>query len=429
MAKKITVELLTRVEGHGAIEIVEENGKYKAFVKIFEGPRFYEYLVVGQNYINIPRIVSRICGICYVSHRTASARAVEDAFGAKIPPELELLRKLANVGAFFESHGLHIYFLALPDYFGYSSLLEMVKDYPNLVDRGFKVKNLGVEIMKVLTGKNFHGENLIPGGFANLPTKDELKKLKDQLEEIKEDLDETLQLVDSLKHPNLTTPREFQLSIYNPQGWDFYSDQLILVEKDKKTLFTKKEYEIFVHEEPVEYSMAKQSTVKGKPVLVGPLARVNIYKDHFSKETKKLISQMKTKFPSENPFHQNVARAVELIEARSLALDYIDTLLSDYPSKPHIELKPKKGRGFGVVEAPRGTLYHTYEFDENGYCTNSNIITPTAVLQTSMELDAQRLAESYSSLPLEEVKFLAERLIRSYDPCISCSVHMWSLSP
>jgi sulfhydrogenase subunit alpha len=342
---------------------------------------------------------------------------------------LELLRKLANVGAFFESHGLHIYFLALPDYFGYSSLLEMVKDYPNLVDRGFKVKNLGVEIMKVLTGKNFHGENLIPGGFANLPTKDELKKLKDQLEEIKEDLDETLQLVDSLKHPNLTTPREFQLSIYNPQGWDFYSDQLILVEKDKKTLFTKKEYEIFVHEEPVEYSMAKQSTVKGKPVLVGPLARVNIYKDQFSEETKKLISQMKTKFPSENPFHQNVARAVELIEARSLALDYIDTLLSDYPSKPHIELKPKKGRGFGVVEAPRGTLYHTYEFDENGYCTNSNIITPTAVLQTSMELDAQRLAESYSSLPLEEVKFLAERLIRSYDPCISCSVHMWSLSP
>jgi sulfhydrogenase subunit alpha len=429
MAKKITVELLTRVEGHGAIEIVEENGKYKAFVKIFEGPRFYEYLVVGQNYINIPRIVSRICGICYVSHRTASARAVEDAFGAKIPPELELLRKLANVGAFFESHGLHIYFLALPDYFGYSSLLEMVKDYPNLVDRGFKVKNLGVEIMKVLTGKNFHGENLIPGGFANLPTKDELKKLKDQLEEIKEDLDETLQLVDSLKHPNLTTPREFQLSIYNPQGWDFYSDQLILVEKDKKTLFTKKEYEIFVHEEPVEYSMAKQSTVKGKPVLVGPLARVNIYKDQFSEETKKLISQMKTKFPSENPFHQNVARAVELIEARKLALDYIDTLLSDYPSKPHIELKPKKGRGFGVVEAPRGTLYHTYEFDENGYCTNSNIITPTAVLQTSMELDAQRLAESYSSLPLEEVKFLAERLIRSYDPCISCSVHMWSLSP
>ncbi|NPA14816.1 MAG: Ni/Fe hydrogenase subunit alpha [Aquificae bacterium] len=429
MAKKITVELLTRVEGHGAIEIVEENGKYKAFVKIFEGPRFYEYLVVGQNYINIPRIVSRICGICYVSHRTASARAIEDAFGAKIPPELELLRKLANVGAFFESHGLHIYFLALPDYFGYSSLLEMVKDYPNLVDRGFKVKNLGVEIMKVLTGKNFHGENLIPGGFANLPTKDELKKLKDQLEEIKEDLDETLQLVDSLKHPNLTTPREFQLSIYNPQGWDFYSNQLILVEKDKKTLFTKKEYEIFVHEEPVEYSMAKQSTVKGKPVLVGPLARVNIYKDQFSEETKKLISQMKTKFPSENPFHQNVARAVELIEARSLALDYIDTLLSDYPSKPHIELKPKKGRGFGVVEAPRGTLYHTYEFDENGYCTNSNIITPTAVLQTSMELDAQRLAESYSSLPLEEVKFLAERLIRSYDPCISCSVHMWSLSP
>ena len=425
MGKKISVELLTRVEGHGAIEIVEENGKYRAFVKIFEGPRFYEYLVVGQNFINIPRIVSRICGICYVSHRTASARAVEDAFGAKVPEEIELLRKLANVGAFFESHGLHIYFLALPDYFGYPSLLNMVKDYPNLVDRGFAIKNLGVEIMKTLTGKNFHGENLIPGGFANLPPKEELKKLRDKLEEVKEDLIETLHLVDRLKHPELETPRDYQLSIYNPEGWDFYSDELVLLEKGKETVFTKKEYEIFVEEEPVEYSMAKQSTVKGKPVLVGPLARVNIYRDKLSEETKKLLSEMRVKFPSQNPFHQNVARAVELLEARKLALEYIDAVLSDYPPKGHIELKPKKGRGFGVVEAPRGTLYHTYEFDENGYCTASNIITPTAVLQTSMEVDAQTLAEKYNDKPLEEVRFLAERLIRSYDPCISCSVHMY----
>ena len=179
MSKKITVDLLTRVEGHGAVQILEENGQITAQVQIFEGPRFYEYLVVGQNFYNIPRIVSRICGICYVSHRTASSKAIEDAFGVEIPPEIELLRKLANVGAYFESHGLHIYFLALPDYFGYPSLLDMAGDYPSLVDRGFKLKNGGVEIMKILTGKNFHGENLIPGGLAKLPTKEEIKKIKE----------------------------------------------------------------------------------------------------------------------------------------------------------------------------------------------------------------------------------------------------------
>ncbi|HIC08800.1 MAG TPA: Ni/Fe hydrogenase subunit alpha [Aquificales bacterium] len=427
MSKKITVEVLTRVEGHGAVEVVEENGKYRAKVKIFEGPRFYEYLVVGQGYINIPRIVSRICGICYISHRTASARAIEDAFGAKLPEELEALRRLANVGAFMESHGLHIYFLALPDYFGYDSLLEMVHEYPNLVERGFKVKNSGVEIMKLIGGKNFHGENLIAGGFASLPSKEELKRIEEILEGVKEDLIETLHLMGRLKHPSLEVEREYQLAVYNPDRWEIYGDKLILKGEDGETIFTKNEYEIFVEEEPVEYSMAKQSRVKGKPVLLGPLARVNIYRDKLSEETKKLLSDAGIKFPSTNPFHQNIARAVELLELREQAVRLIDDLLSDYPAKPNVELKPKKGRGFGVVEAPRGTLYHTYEFDENGYCTNSNIITPTAVLQTSMERDAQRLAKENSDKPLEEVRFLVERLIRSYDPCISCSVHSYKV--
>jgi len=427
MGKKITVDVLTRVEGHGAVEIVEENGKYRAKVKIFEGPRFYEYLVVGQGFINIPRIVSRICGICYVSHRTASAKAIEDAFGVHLPEELEALRKLANVGAFFESHGLHIYFLALPDYFGYHSLLEMIHDYPNLVDRGFKIKNTGVEIMKILAGKNFHGENIIAGGFASLPSKDELKRIKELLEEIKEDTIETLHLVDRLNHPFLKVEREYQMSVYSPQGWTFYSEELILKEENEETIFTKNEYEIFVEEEPVEYSMAKQSRVKGKPVLLGPLARVNIYKDKLSGEIQKLLMDTKTVFPSTNPFHQNVARAIELVEIREQAIKLIDDLLSDFPKVAHVEVKPKKGRGFGVVEAPRGTLYHTYEFDENGYCTNANIITPTAVLQTSMERDAQILVETNSDKSVQELKFAVERLIRSYDPCISCSVHMFEL--
>ncbi len=427
MGKKITVDVLTRVEGHGAVEVIEENGKYRAKVKIFEGPRFYEYLVVGQGFVNIPRIVSRICGICYVSHRTASAKAIEDAFGVELPEELEALRKLANVGAFFESHGLHIYFLALPDYFGYNSLLEMVHDYPNLVDRGFKIKNTGVEIMKILAGKNFHGENIIAGGFATLPSKDELKRIKELLEEVKEDTVETLHLVDRLKHPSLEVEREYQMSVYNPQGWAFYSDELILKGENEETIFTKKEYEIFVEEEPVEYSTAKQSRVKGKPVLLGPLARVNIYKEKLSEETQRLLKDKKTVFPSTNPFHQNVARAIELVEIRGQAIKLIDDLLSDYPKVAHVEVKPKKGKGFGIVEAPRGTLYHTYEFDENGYCTNANIITPTAVLQTSMERDAQTLVETNSDKSLQELKFAVERLIRSYDPCISCSVHMFKL--
>jgi len=423
MSKKITVDLLTRVEGHGAVQILEENGQITAQVQIFEGPRFYEYLVVGQNFYNIPRIVSRICGICYVSHRTASSKAIEDAFGVEIPPEIDLLRKLANVGAYFESHGLHIYFLALPDYFGYPSLLDMAGDYPSLVDRGFKLKNGGVEIMKILTGKNFHGENLIPGGLAKLPTKEEIKKIKEILEEVKEDTEQTLRMMAKLEQPSLETEREIQMSIYNPKEWDFYTDNLILLKNGEEKIFTKKEYELYVDEKVVKYSMAKQSYIEGKPILVGPLARVNIYKEKLSDSTKKLMEECGIEFPQTNPFYQNIARAVELVEILKKGINYIDILLSDYPKHSRVELKPKAGKGFAVVEAPRGSLYHTYEFDNEGICVNSNIITPTAVLQADMEADAKALIKQNPDKSIEELRFLVERLIRSYDPCISCSVH------
>ena len=132
---------------------------------------------------------------------------------------------------------------------------------------------------------------------------------------------------------------------------------------------------------------------------------------------------MWNRIPPTNPFYQNIARAVELVEILKKGINYIDILLSDYPKHSRVELKPKAGKGFAVVEAPRGTLYHTYEFDNEGICVNSNIITPTAVLQADMEADAKALIKQNPDKSIEELRFLVERLIRSYDPCISCSVH------
>ncbi len=422
MKREIKVEHLTRVEGHGAIEIIFEKDKVKDVkVRITEGPRFYEYTARDRLWGEIPKIMSRICGICYVSHRIASVRAIEDAFGTKVFESIELLRRLLIVGEFFESHSLHVYFLALPDYMGFDSALEMAKEYPNVVKRAFKMKNLGNKIMKTITGKHFHGENIIPGGFATFPSKDELLELKEELEDIISDAQDTVKLFDSLEYPELNAPAELQMAI-SKDSFSLVGDEVYISDG---TVFTKNEFEMFVVETFNGYSMAKQSTIEGKPFLVGPLARVNLHFDSLRPKTKGIMKSMKVKFPSANVLHQNVARTIELFELALEGVELIDRLLEEYPMSFRVDMKPKTGSGFGLKEAPRGTLYHKYSFDENGRCISANVITPTAQLQANMEKDLRTLAERLVSADDGTIKKYAEMVIRSYDPCISCSVHMF----
>ncbi|SNR59112.1 Ni/Fe hydrogenase subunit alpha [Desulfurobacterium atlanticum] len=422
MRREVKVEHLTRVEGHGAIEIVFEEDKVKDVkVRITEGPRFYEYTARDRLWGEIPKVMSRICGICYVSHRIASVRAIEDAFDVSVPEPIELLRKLLIVGEFFESHSLHVYFLALPDYMGYNSALEMAKEYPNVVKRAFKMKNLGNKIMKTITGKHFHGENIVPGGFATFPSKDELLELKENLEDILVDAKDTIKLFDSLEYPEFNAPFELQMAI-SKEHFSLVGDEVYV---SNGTVFTKNEFEMFVVETFNGYSMAKQSTIEGKPFLVGPLARVNLHLDSLRPETKEIMKDMRVKFPSANILHQNVARTIELFELALEGIELIDKILENYPAFSVVDIKPKKGSGFGLKEAPRGTLYHKYSFDENGRCISANVITPTAQLQANMERDLRSLAEKLVSADDETIKKYAEMVIRSYDPCISCSVHMF----
>jgi sulfhydrogenase subunit alpha len=176
MKREIKIKKITRVEGHGAVDILIENDKLKHVkLMLIEGPRFFEFITRGKMYYELPLIVSRICGICYVSHRLASVKAIEDAFGIEVPRPIELFRRLLTIGEFLESHALHQFFLALPDYMGYQSALEMVKDYPNIVKRGFFLKEIGNRIMKLIGGKTIHGENTLVGGFNSLPSVDDLR--------------------------------------------------------------------------------------------------------------------------------------------------------------------------------------------------------------------------------------------------------------
>ena len=413
MKRELNVNHLSRVEGHGAVDIVFENERLKEIrLRFTEGPRFFEFITRERLYSEIPKIVSRICGICYVSHRLASAFAIEDAFGLKVPKTVELLRRLLVVGEYLESHALHLYFLALPDYMGYSGAIQMAKDYPNIVRRGFRIKEAGNRIMKLIGGKTVHGENILAGGFASFPDRESLEAVGNELRALIPELEATLSLFDSLDYPDFESgvDTSFALDSKDVSG---FSDSLVTSDGKR---FTKKEYELFVREEGAPHTTAKVSQFEGKPFLIGPLARVNIHFGELHPAVKREVSLLKTKFPSKNSFHNNVARAVELLNVAYRGVEIVEELLSCDFNSSGISIKPRAGTGYGVKEAPRGTLYHRYSFSEDGHCTGANIITPTAQLQAAIEEDLKKLVETYSSVPDRELKKLAEMLVRAYDP-------------
>ena len=413
MKRELNVNHLSRVEGHGAVDIVFENERLKEIrLRFTEGPRFFEFITRERFYSEIPKIVSRICGICYVSHRLASAFAIEDAFGVKVSREVELLRRLLVVGEYLESHALHLYFLALPDYMGYSGAIQMAKDYPNIVKRGFRIKELGNRIMKLIGGKTVHGENILVGGFASFPGREALESAGNDLRAIIPELEATLSLFDSLDYPEFKSQVSVALSVDSKDVTEF-SDT---VSSSDGVRFTRKEYELFIREETVPYTTAKVSKLNGEPFLIGPLSRINTHLRELHPAVKREVSLLKNRFPSENSFHSNIARAVELLNVAYRGVEIVEELLSCEPTSSEIFVEPRAGTGYGVKEAPRGTLYHRYSFSEDGHCIGANIITPTAQLQGAIESDLRSLVESYSSVSDKELKKLAEMLIRAYDP-------------
>ncbi|WP_456455072.1 Ni/Fe hydrogenase subunit alpha [Thermovibrio sp.] len=415
MKRELNIDHLSRVEGHGAVKIVFENENLKEIkLRFTEGPRFFEVITKERLYVELPKIVSRICGICYASHRLACCFAIEDAFNVKVNKGIELLRKLLAIGEIIESHSLHIFFLSLPDYIGYPSALEMAKDYPNIVKRGFRIKEVGNRILKTIGGKTVHGENIVVGGFEFIPQVETLKEIRKELISIIPEIESTIFFLDSLNYPNFNSPYEIELTLKGTLPCNFSEE----VKASDKTIFTKKEYEYFIREEVVPFSTAKVSTFNGKPFLIGPLARVNslVREGKLSEKVKTIVSNLKNSFPTKNTFLANLGRAIEILELSLKGLEIIDTLLELYPFPSKEEVKPQEGIGFGVKEAPRGILFHKYQFNKEGRCVGANIITPTSQLQAVINQDLHYLLSKVKDLEEVEIKKRAELMIRAYDP-------------
>ena len=425
MIKKIDISVnhVTRVEGHGNIRLRASDGKVEHVEwQVPEAPRFFEAMVRGRSFEDIQTIVSRICGICSVTHSMAAIKGIEDAMGIKASEQTDKLRILCHYGEQMESHILHVGYLVAPDLLGQKSVIPLVKSHPEVVKTIIRLHRLGNTWMEIIGGRMTHPVTLKPGGFTVLPTEEKLRVLKSMIEDAIPDLKTLAEVLLSLadKLPDFDRDTEY-IALTGPDYYTFYHGDIASTDTDEKVPVH--EFERVANEYVVPQSTAKWCKWHRDSYAVGALARFNLNAERLLPIAAETAKKFGLKKGACNPYLNNVAQVVECVQVVEHGLQLIDELLTNGLKPELVKVEPRAGEGVGCVEAPRGILFHRYAFDKKGLCTKANICIPTGQNHGNIQKDFEALAPQIIDRDQDEIRLLLEMLVRSYDPCISCSTH------
>ena len=420
----IHVPVLARVEGEGALDLRIEDGAITELrLRIFEPPRFFEKFLEGRHYSEIPDMVARICGICPVAYQVTAAQALEQLFNVDIGPWARAMRRVFYCGEWIQSHSLHIHLLAAPDFFGCSNAIELAALAPDEVRRGLRIQALGNELMDLFGARSVHPVGVRVGGFHCAPSVARVHAMRDKLAAALPEVEALVRWTASIAVPqddqtfaSVATRHPIDYAI--ERGGIGASDGL-LIEADA--------YDDHFAERHEPTSTALFSSYHGQPYLVGPLARLNLNHDRLPERVAALLAETGLVLPSRNIFHSLVARAVEIL----LALHEALRLLEAYrvPDSPWAPASPRAGVATGCTEAPRGLLWHHYEMDADGCVVNARIVPPTSQNQARIEEDLRLSLLNFGlDHPDDALRLHCEKIIRNYDPCISCATHFLRLN-
>lgn len=422
----IEVGALTRVEGEGALRVfMEGNSVVDVQLAIYEPPRFFEALLRGRPLEETPDITARICGICPIAYQMTSVHALEQALGIQISPEIRQLRRLLYCGEWIESHGVHMHLLHIPDFFGCQSSIELARKFPAEVNRGLRLKKIGNELLAVLGGRAVHPVNVTVGGFYRSPRKSEVRKLVDEFKWGLEAAIDTARWVASFEYPDFERECEM-IALQHDQEYPM-NEGLIASTASEQTRISPQEFERTFEEVHVSHSTALQSKriASGRSYYVGPLARINLNRSRLAPMAYELSQQLPIRWPCFNPYQALVARGIEVVHAFEEALGILERYEECQPARVNYE--PVAGEGCWATEAPRGLIYQRYRTTEDGKVAFAKIVPPTSQNQRQIELDLLHLLPRQMGQDDTETALACERLIRSYDPCISCSTHFLRL--
>ncbi|MCD4831174.1 MAG: Ni/Fe hydrogenase subunit alpha [Anaerohalosphaeraceae bacterium] len=456
-SKRIVIEPVTRVEGHGKVSILlDENNKVKqARLHIVEF-RGFERFIQGRPFWEVPVLVQRLCGICPVSHHLAAAKAMDIIVGGEnLTPTAEKVRRLMHYGQTLQSHALHFFHLCSPDLlFGFDAdpavrnVIGIAAKFPELAVQGVMMRKFGQEIIKATAGKKIHGTGAIPGGInknISIEERDDFLKDIDQMMEwsrgsVKIAKDYTIENIDMLA-PFGSFDSSHMSLIRADGAMDLYHGGLRVIDFEGNKILDHVDYQNYtdyIAEEVKSWSYMKFPFLKSLGTdkgwyRVGPLARLNtcdFIDTPEAEAARKEFMAVTNGKPNNISMAYHWARMIELLHS----VEKIKELLND-PDLQGTDLVVKGDRreeAVGLIEAPRGTLFHHYKVNEDDQVTMANLIVSTTHNNVPMNTAVTKVAEEYISGVPEITEGLLNRVevaIRAYDPCLSCATHAMGKMP
>ncbi len=430
------VDVCTRVEGHGTVKILLQNDEISNVDFEIQSNRGFESFLIGKKLNDIPKIVSRICGLCYASQTIASCKAVENFFNISTPEQSILLRHLLLFGELIKSHSMHFYFQSLPDLFQIFDIsqklfspYELIRYDSQLTTYIYELIKIGNEIEKIFGGRSVHLITSIPGGIVYLPSRKDISMARKYFQKAKINLEFIIDKFIGV-FSNRVPPEEYDLpnvmymGLNNFGNFNRYSGTLKIKENVKNSIeFEEKNYSSYF-EKDINLRGIDFHFDKNKRFLVGPISRYKITENYENDNINTYLGYFDKSWQNSVLF-SNFLRLIEMyFETQQGLIILEEPVLNRRTMLPSLT-SLKNSEGIGVIEAPRGMLLHHYYINDNEIIKKAKIFIPTEInipiINDTITKYAQELYNRTGDINI--VKKKIQTIIRAFDPCISCVAH------
>lgn len=425
----LSMEHITKVEGNASLKLKVVDGKVTDVkFAIEEYKRFFTEALKGKAINAVPGHLARICGTCSNAHIICSIEACEDALGIVPTEQTKLLRALTMHGLVIRDHALHLYLFSMPDIFGKDAFLDLDESdsiQHQLLHDGFDTKSTGNYLAILIAGRSVHATTPVVGGFLKVPDEEGVKEAILKLQNIRPAV---LRLVEVFKNAPFHFDRQTKFMALVPKDSFGYVGGSIITSIGEN--YEKADFRSHLEHTVLPYSEASAYTYNGDSYMVGALARINLAKDKLHPKTKESLEETLKLFPSTDIFYNNLAQAVEILHSVDESIDILSNNV--WKAEPIIKGTKTEGVGIGVIEAPRGTLYHKVVLGAGNKVTEGEVVVPTGQNQVNIEKDIGKLVQGLIDKPnydndsketKDMISLEIEKLIRAYDPCMSCASH------
>lgn len=430
------IDVCKRVEGHGEVKILIQNDEISLVNFEFNIYRGFENFLIGKKLLDLPKIVPRICGLCYASQAIASCKAIEDIYNIKVSEQAKLLRRILMTGELIKSHSMNFFFQALPDLLNIFNITQktttaydLINYDPQLTSNIYELIKIGNEINNLFGGRSVHLISIIPGGIIYSPSKKIIsiakKRFQNALISLEWIIEKFIELFSHQLPPKeFDPPNLIYLGLSNLMNYNRYSGSLSFKEANKNMIeFEKYNYSSYFGKEP-ELRGIDFYFDNIKNVIVGPLSRYNINENYGTDEIQTYLEYFDKPWKNSILF-ANFIRLLEMymesIQSIQILDDHNLNIKQELPSMNSV----KRVDGIGVIEAPRGTLLHHYYVNNHNSLDRIKLFVATEfnipIINEMITNYAKELFERKGDINL--VKNNVQRIIRAFDPCISCATH------